>query len=95
MSSILLLVGGIILLLFLGVYSLFGKDHPRHNVCFFPRSSLSILLPITVFNSFIILIYYSRRQKWVWYFLLVVDLFLLYPPRGNLTRHRRRILYKG
>ena len=91
-STILLFVEGIFLFLFWGVhgraigpdvwglYSLFGIDHPPHNVFFLPRSGPSVLLLVTVFNSFIVLMYYRRSQKWAWFLLLGVYLAIIYPP---------------
>lgn len=91
-SSILLLVEGIFLPLFwiahgdnsgpgsMGVYSLFGIDHPPHNVLFVPRHTPSIILLFPVLNSFIILKYYRQGRKWSWYILLLAYLALIFPP---------------
>jgi len=91
-SSILLLVEGIFLPLFwiahehnsrpgsLGVYSLFGIDHPPHNVFFVPNNSALVILLFTVPNSFIILRYYRHGRKWSWYVLLLAYLALIFPP---------------
>ena len=91
-SSILLLVEGVFLFLFWGVhgqatgpdvwgvYSLFGINHPPHNVFYLPRSGPSYLLVFAVINSVIILAFYRRGEKWAWYLLLVVYLGLIVPP---------------
>ena len=57
----------------LGVYSLFGIDHPPHNDFLF-----TLLFPL--FSSFIILKYYRHGRRWSWYVLLLVSLALVFPP---------------
>ena len=91
-SSMLLFVEGIFVTLFwiahghnsgpgsLGVYSLFGIDHPPHNVLFVPQNSFLVILLFLVFNSFIILKYYRHGRKWSWYVLLLAYLALIFPP---------------
>ena len=83
-SSILLLAEGIFLPLFwfvhepptapgfLGVYSLFGIDHPPH----FP---VLVILSVMIISSFIILRYYRHGRKWAWYLLLIAYLGLIVP----------------
>jgi len=56
-----------------GVYSLFGIDHPPHN-------DILLTLASSVVAPFVILKYYRRGVRWAWYLLLLGYLALILPP---------------